>query len=414
MEQEANIKQKYNINDSKELKPLIQDVEEQFKKQFNREPRWITMAPGRVNLIGEHVDYNDGYVLPMAIEKYMVVAADYRDKVVKDNKATLCIHSTALNETKTIENVYEDKILSVSNWTDYIRGVLAGFQSINIQLPSLDILIHGNVPFGSGLSSSAALEVAIATLFEIISDRRLDEIDKIKLCQKAEHEYAGVPCGIMDQYCVVKGKKDHLLLLDCKTITSDKIPFLDPDVAILIINSNVKHNLSASEYPKRLKECREAARILGVKSLREASLDKLEEYKQKLEPTLFKRARHVISEIDRTQKTAEAIKNGNWKYAGVLMFESHASLRDDYEVSCPELDILVDTAYQISEKWRGIFGSRMTGGGFGGCTVSVVQIDSIPAIKQEIITQYRTKTGIEPTFYSTKPAQGTSVLKKTI
>ncbi len=402
----------YNIKNDSVLISLVRDAENGFEKHFNRIPRWIAAAPGRVNLIGEHIDYNNGFVLPMAIQRYTIIAADFHPEIKNNGgERAVCIYSGTLGE---MEKIYLNgkKIPRSFNWTDYIRGVLAGFQRLGIELKPLNIFISGNVPVGSGLSSSAALEVATATLIEAISGFNLNYMDKIVLCQKAEHEYTGVPCGIMDQFCSVMGRKDSIILLDCQSMESELIPFEDPDITVMLVNSNVSHKHSTNEYANRRAQCEEAAGILGVSSLREARRENLEASRTKLEPLLYKRARHVITEIERTKEAASAIKEENWNYIGSLMYESHVSMRDDYEVSCPEMDILVNIASKISNEHRGIIGSRMTGGGFGGCAVCLVQTEAIPAIKQEINNQYHKQTGIEPEFFISRPAQGSLIVKE--
>jgi galactokinase len=287
--------------------------------------------------------------------------------------------------------------------------VVAGFLARGIKLAGFDAMIHTTVPLGGGLSSSAALEVATATLLESVTGQKLDPVEKALLCQRAEHEYAGMPCGIMDQFISALGRKDHLLLLDCRSHETRLVPMTDPAVSVLIINSNVKHELTGSEYPTRRKQCETAAAALGVKSLRDATADRLEEQRGQLAQVIFRRARHVISEIERTELAAEGISAGNWPTVGQLMYASHDSLRDDYEVSCSELDAIVEIASGLGIK-GGVYGCRMTGGGFGGCAVALVQSESVPPITASLSGAYRSKTGIEPTLFVSRPAQGAMVL----
>ena len=254
-----------------------------------------------------------------------------------------------------------------------------------------DATIHSTVPLGGGLSSSAALEVATATLLEAITGKRLDPVEKALLCQKAEHEFAGMPCGIMDQFISVMGRKNHLLLLDCRSRQTELVPLDDPSVAVLIVNTNVKHKLTGSEYPTRRKQCETAAKILGVPSLRDATADALEDAKTRMDEVVYRRARHVIGEIERTVHAAEGIRASNWPTVGQLMYASHYSLRDDYEVSCTELDAVVEIAEAIGIK-GGVYGCRMTGGGFGGCTVALVKADAVEAISKKIAADYKTRT----------------------
>jgi len=231
------------------------------------------------------------------------------------------------------------------------------------------------------------------------------------LCQKAEHEFAGVPCGIMDQFVSVMAKENHLLLLDCRSLKTEFVPMDDASVSFLIINTNVKHDLTGGEYAKRRAQCDAAAKILRVSSLRDATTDMLEFSRDKMDEVVFHRARHIIGEIERTLQTTEAFRNSNWPAVGQLMYASHYSLRDDYEVSCKELDAVVEIAKTIGNK-GGIYGCRMTGGGFGGCCVALVKVENIETISKKIATDYKIKTGIEAIIFSSRPATGAAILKK--
>ncbi|MRR38259.1 galactokinase, partial [bacterium] len=259
-------------------------------------------------------------------------------------------------------------------------------------------------------SSSAALEVATATVLEVMTGHKLDPVEKALLCQKAEHEYAGMPCGIMDQFISVMGRENHLLLLDCRSRETDLVPMTDPSVSILITNTNVKHELTGGEYAARRSQCEQAARALGLKSLRDASLNGLEQGKGRMEELTYRRARHVITEIDRTLRAAKAIRASQWLQAGELMYASHESLRDDYEVSCPELDVVVEIARSIGVA-GGVFGCRMTGGGFGGCTVALVKTEQVDEISGRIAREYEHRVKIKPTLFVSRPAAGATVLQ---
>jgi galactokinase len=273
------------------------------------------------------------------------------------------------------------------------------------------LLVDSQVPLGGGLSSSAALEVAAATLLEAVAGRALDPVEKARLCQRAEHEYAGMPCGIMDQFSSALGAAGKLLLIDCRTETAELIPLDDPNVAVLVINTNVKHELTGSEYRERRAQCEEAARLLGVAALRDVTTAELESNQRKLKPILFRRARHVVGENERTLRAAAALQAGDWPLVGELMYASHESLRDDYEVSCPELDSLVEITRGIGHE-GGVIGSRMTGGGFGGCTVSLVRAGRERELAERIGDDYRRRTGIEATAFVTRPARGAHLIER--
>ncbi len=387
------------------LKELTAFITAEFQKTYGRPPRYVAAAPGRVNVIGEHTDYNDGFVLPMAIEFYTIMAADKRP----DGAGIVTLRSTSQADAATIDLAQPIKP-TPPKWGNYPRGVFAGFQARGVNPGGLDVLVHSTVPLGSGLSSSAALEVCTATLIEAVTGKSIDPVEKALLAQKAEHDFAGVPCGIMDQFISALGREGHLLLLDCRTRQTELVPMSDPSVALLIINTNVKHELSGGEYAERRAQCEEAARNLGVKSLRDVTADQLEKGKAKLSELVFRRARHVIGEIERTTHAAEGIRQSNWPTVGQFMYASHAALRDDYEVSCAELDVVVEIAEDIGYK-GGIYGCRMTGGGFGGCCVALVKASAAESISKKIAADYKARTGIDATIFSSRPAAGATILK---
>ncbi len=389
------------------LKELGNHVAQQFKKTYGRPARWIAAAPGRVNVIGEHTDYNDGFVLPMAIDRYTVIAAAPAAKGAKKIR----LRSTLGDGAASIDSAQPVKPASKGTWFNYPAGVIAGFLGRGLNPGAFDALIHSTVPLGGGLSSSAALEVATATLLEAITEKDLDPVDKALLCQKAEHDYAGMPCGIMDQFISVMGRKDHLLLLDCRSRKPELVPMSDPSVAVLIANTNVKHELTGGEYATRRAQCERAAKILGVPSLRDATVAMLERARGKSEDVVFRRARHVIGEIERTVLAAREVRASNWPEAGRLMYGSHASLRDDYEVSCPELDAVVEIAQSIGPK-GGVIGCRMTGGGFGGCTVALVRTEAVGAVSDRIASEYEARTKIKPSLFVSRPAAGATVIQR--
>ena len=377
---------------------LVEEVRAQFQAKFDTAPDVIVAAPGRVNLIGEHIDYCDGFVLPMAIDRYTVVAAK---KTGADAPGTAEFYSIDMDDTLTVPL---DKIAKGERgfWGNYVTGVLAGMTEQGSEIPPLQAVTRSNVPIGGGLSSSASLEVAIGTMVEAITETSIDPVAKGLVCQKAEHDFVGVPCGIMDQFASVLCQKDHVLLLDCQDQSFQQIPFTNPDIAVLIINSEVKHELSGGEYAQRRSSCEKAIRVLEADSFRNVTMEQVNARRDSMDPVVFKRAKHVVGEIARTTDAAEALKKDDWDKVGQLMYASHNSLRDDFEVSCQELDILVD----LASKTEGVIGSRMTGGGFGGCTVTLVAGDKADAATESICKQYEQMTGIKPTAFVTRPSQG--------
>jgi galactokinase len=388
------------------LDQLVKSATDRFQSRYGRPPRWVVAAPGRVNIIGEHIDYNDGFVLPMAIDRYCVIAADnglgqnaVLFSVATDDEVDVPLDAPPRHEIR-------------GHWSNYVTGVIAACVERGMRPPGFQAVIESAVPVGGGLSSSAALEVATATLIEAMTGTPLVPIEKALVCQWAEHHYAGVPCGIMDQFASVMCHTNHLMLLDCRSRHIEQIPFSDDSITVLIINTNVKHELSGGEYAERRGQCESAARKLGVTSLRDASLAQLEDQRNRLDPVEFRRARHAIGEIARTIEAADAIKAGDWPVVGRLMYASHQSLRDDYEVSCRELDLLVDLARGIGSE-GGVIGSRMTGGGFGGCTVSLVRTSRVDNAAQELAQAYRAQTGIEPSILTSRPSRGAHVINVT-
>ena len=375
-----------------------------FQTHFGHSPRWLASAPGRVNLIGEFTDFNDGFVLPMAIERRTVIAAapnDSPDRVV--------LRSEATGETVSVDLSEVLRPDGKGCWTNYPKGVLAGFLESGLRPRGFDAVIHSTVPIGAGLSSSAALETAMASLLEATTGVALDPVDKILLCQNAEHVFAGVPCGIMDQFISALGRSGQVLLLDCRSKEPAWLPWSDPAVAVLVINTNVKHELSSSGYADRRRSCENAARVMGVPSLRGATMEKLRQVSGSLDEISVRCARHVIGEIERTVRAAECISRSDWVEFGRLMGESHVSLRDDYAVSCFELNTAVEVAQGIGRE-GGVFGCRMTGGGFGGCAVALIETAAQDAIVREITAAYLQRTGIEATLFVSRPAEGANVI----
>jgi len=384
---------------------LVVKTSRHFEERHGEPPRWVVAAPGRVNLIGEHVDYNDGFVLPMAIDRYTVIAAG----PAAGEQATFA--SDLADDEAAISLAAPKKHATRGHWSNYVAGVIAGCLARGMRPGGFHAVIGSDVPLGGGLSSSAALEVATATLMEAMTGVALEPVGKALLCQQAEHEFAGVPCGIMDQFASTLCQADHLMLLDCRSRQVEMIPFKDEALTVLIINSNVKHELSGGEYAERRGQCEAAAQKLGVSSLRDATLEQLEAVRSKLSPVEFCRARHAISEIARTTDAAIAMKAGDLAQVGRHMAASHASLRDDHEVSCRELDLLVELADRIGPA-GGVYGSRMTGGGFGGSTVSLVETARVDEIAGKVTAAYQRETGVEPAALTSRPSRGAHVVKK--
>jgi len=382
------------------LHALIQRASDLFGAHFDRAPQHAAVAPGRVNLIGEHTDYNDGFVLPMAIERRTVIVA-----AVNHSQRCRVVAGDLDDEMATF--MVEDLKPGRTGWVNYIKGVLAQFQHNGQPVPPFDAVVVSDVPLGGGLSSSAALEVATATLVEKLLKVDIDPKRKARWCQKAEHDFTGMPCGIMDQFISVLGKSGHALLIDCRSEETQLVPLDDDNLTVLITNSNVKHELTGSEYSERREQCEQAVEILRqqyplVTALRDASMARLQSVRQHMADRVYRRARHVVGENERTQLAAEALEQRDYHRFGQLMNESHQFLRDDFEVSTPELDALVE----LARGCEGVYGSRMTGGGFGGCTVTLVETDKVDAVIDAVSTGYRDHTGTEATCFVTRPADG--------
>lgn len=361
-------------------------------------PQLIVRAPGRVNLIGEHTDYNDGFVFPVAIDRATYVAARSRnDRIVR-------VLSSDLDE----EDAFSIDQVERSNrpWHNYIRGMVLGLQMAGYALSGADLLIASDVPRGSGLSSSAALEVAVGYAFQELNQLAIPGEELALLAQGAENTFVGVQCGIMDQLIAVFGRTDHALLIDCRDLTRRAVP-LPPSVAVVVCDSHIPRALAASAYNQRRQECDAAVRLLqqwhpGIHALRDLSEDQLAAHSNDLPEPIRSRARHVVSENRRTLQSVAALERGDVAAFGQLMNESHASLRDDYQVSLPEIDHLVATAQRLA----GCYGSRLTGAGFGGCTVSLVERSDVESFSRDLLQAYHTATGRTATMYVCRASDG--------
>lgn len=370
----------------------------EFEERFGSVPR-LFRAPGRVNLIGEHTDYNDGFVMPFAIDRHTVVAGAART----DSK--LNVVAKDLHEEMTID-LADEPVKKRGDWRDYVEGTVRCVADKFGELSGADLIITSSVPIGGGLSSSAAIEVSVGLAMLELSGKKVGREDLAFAAQCAEHEFVGTRSGIMDQFTSVFAKEGEAMLLDCRSLEIDYIPLEINSVEIVVIDTKVKHSLASSEYNKRREECEKGAELLKKKSLRDVTIAELEEHRDELPHVIFQRCRHVVTENDRTLSAARALRDSDFKTVGKLMFESHRSLRDDYAVSCPELDALVDTAMNVD----GVYGSRMTGGGFGGCTVTLVKRESVETLRKISIAEYKSRFGKDPEVYTFSVARGASEL----
>lgn len=357
-------------------------------------------APGRVNLIGEHTDYNQGFVLPVAVDKEILMTANPRG----DRKVIL--HS--LNFKGKVEfSLDEIEFEEEDPWGNYPKGVFFQLQAFGFKLKGLNGLYEGNIPLGGGLSSSAAIEVVTAVILKRLNELKLSPLEIIKLCQRAENEFVGVQCGIMDQFVSLLGKKNKALFLDCRTLKYELVPLNFKDVKIVIADTQVKRDLVSSEYNLRRRECEEGVKFFkkylpGITSLRDVSVRAFEEHKDKLSEVIRKRCKHVVYENERVVEAKEALSCGDLLKFGRLLNQSHQSLKEDYQVSCQELDLMVE----IASRFRGALGSRMTGAGFGGCTISLVKKEVVEEFMRVIKEEYEKKTGIKPLVYECRVVDG--------
>ncbi len=375
------------------------ELKHAFRAAYGKEPRLFS-APGRVNLIGEHTDYNDGFVLPMAVDRRTAVAAASRP----DRKVQ--VHAFDLNDNDTF-SLDAPELPPSKKWVAYVEGVALELEQRGIKLTGADLAIASNLPIGAGLSSSAALEIAVGKSLLALSNQPLDSVQLALVAQKAEHVYAGTKCGIMDQLTVTLAQKGYALLIDCRSLDVKPIKLNLPDTAVVVCNTNVKHELASSAYNERRAECERAVEILRrslphIRALRDVSIIEFERYAGELPDVLRKRARHVVTENQRTLEAAEALEASDLALLGHLMVLSHKSLRVDYEVSCEELDIMVDLAL----KQDGVYGARMTGGGFGGCTVNLVRQEMVPEFSDSIKKEYFGLTNIKPDIYLVQSDDG--------
>jgi galactokinase len=391
-------------------KELITQIEKQFVERFGTAPEHIARAPGRVNLLGEHVDYNDGFVMPAAIDLATYVAFSPSPKSAS--------HLVALDFSEEIKFDYESVIIKTQSdrsplpeWGLYPAGVMHALLQKGLPVPPINAVFASDLPRGSGLSSSASVEIVFLTTWQSLGGWSMSLMDRAQLCQKAETEYVGVNCGIMDQFSSACGVEDRVLYLDCRSLAWDTIA-LNDNVSIVIADTMVRRKLTTGSYNLRREECETAVSLLkneipAINSLRDLSILDYERYSPTLPILVEKRARHVIEEIQRTQEARVFLENGESVSFGKSMFASHSSLRDLYEVSCTELDTMVEIAQTLD----GCLGARMTGAGFGGCTVNLVEREKTDTFISQLKEKYQRATGITPRIYLTKASNGAGIVR---
>ncbi|WP_305405137.1 galactokinase [Photobacterium leiognathi] len=379
------------------MSDLISNVKHAFTAVLGYQPSHLIQAPGRVNLIGEHTDYNDGFVLPCAINYQTVVAATPRtDNIIRVVSVDYDNATDEFDLTQTIE-FQQDNM-----WANYIRGVVKCLLERGFTFTGADIAVTGNVPQGAGLSSSAALEVVIGQTFKVLYNLEISQADIALNGQQAENQFVGCNCGIMDQMISAEGRENHAMLLDCRSLETQAVS-MPEDMAVVIINSNKKRGLVDSEYNTRRQQCEEAARIFGVKALRDVTIEQFNAKAHELDELVAKRARHVITENDRTVEAATALRNHDMKRMAELMAQSHASMRDDFEITVFEVDTLVEIVKDVIGEQGGV---RMTGGGFGGCIVALVPPTLVDDVKAAVEAKYQAATGLKESIYVCQAKDG--------
>lgn len=368
-----------------------------FKKLYNKDGK-IFFSPGRVNLIGEHTDYNNGFVMPFAINKGTFIA------IAKRADNTINVYSENLDQSASFDLYQLQQKLS-NSWQNYIKGTLniikQDFSNSNIK--GADIYIFSNLPFGAGLSSSASLITALAYAYNEIFELNISKLNLAKIAQKVEHNYIGTKCGLMDQMACILSTENSATKIDCDTFAYENIPFKLDDITILVADTNIKHNLAESAYNKRRQVCEKIAKFYSLKSLRELNNQIIDKIKNDFSDEDYKLALHILMENQRVLAASKAMKSNDWQSLGELMYQSHYSLRDNYKVSCAELDYLVE----LAQNFDGVYGARMTGGGFGGSTIHLIPTKNLKKYSNYLEEKYSKNFDIKPMFYISKACQGT-------
>lgn len=379
-------------------------IKELFTAHFGNEPAVIVRSPGRVNIIGEHTDYNGGFVLPGAIDKAVYLAVSLR------NDEEIYLRAQDLNENFSIQ-LSDLKPIGDTSWPNYILGAVAQLKKKGIELKGFNVLLTSDLPQGAGLSSSAAVECATVFALNELHKAGLDKLEMVKMAQKAEHEYAGVLCGIMDQFASMMGKKDHVVKLDCRSLEYEYVPLQLEGYKILLLNTNVKHSLASSEYNTRRKECGQGVAWVkehspAVSTLRDINVQQLKEYVLPMSELIYRRCLFVVEEIERLETACEELRQGHLQELGKKMFATHDGLSKQYEVSCKELDFLVD----FVKDNPAVIGARMMGGGFGGCTINLVKEAAIDALLVAVKPAYEKATGLTLDCYIASIENGTEII----
>ncbi|NOX85127.1 MAG: galactokinase [Chlorobi bacterium] len=382
---------------------MKEKIQESFEKLFGENP-FLFRSPGRINLIGEHTDYNDGFVLPAAIDLAIWFAVKPNDT----NEYRFYAFDLGEHYSQPTGSLKPVEI----HWANYLLGVISQFVKDRKTVPGFDCVFGGNIPAGAGMSSSAAIESGLAYALNHIFNVGYSTLDLVKFSQKAEHEFAGVRCGIMDQFAVMFGRKGHALKLDCRTLDYEYYPLDFQEHLWVLVDTGVKHSLASSEYNERRQQCRAGVEVLRrydshIAALRDVSPEMLELYKSELDPVVFKRCAFVINENMRVQRSCKALLEHDYEEFGKQMYSSHVGLRDEYEVSCAELDQLVE----IARSTDGVLGARMMGGGFGGCTLNLVKKPDVSAFREMVTSGYQTPAGEHPEIYEVQIDRGTVYLK---